>query len=107
MYTNTHIKTPPSVWHPSRCSERKGGRASKHAERDGRCATGSFCAASTGSVVVAINTSQPNSTVYYTLDGSTPTLASPVYVPPLTLVQTGTIVSSVEVDDSNDGTGTQ
>jgi hypothetical protein len=60
----------------------------------------------TGSVVVAINTSQPNSTVYYTLDGSKPTLASPVYVPPLTLVQTGTIVSSVEVDDSNDGTGT-
>jgi hypothetical protein len=65
------------------------------------------CGEYTGSVVVAINTSQPNSTVYYTLDGSTPTLASPVYVPPLTLVQTGTIVSSVEVDDSNDGTGTQ
>ena len=60
----------------------------------------------TGSVVVAINTSQPNSTVYYTLDGSKPTLASPVYVPPLTLVQTGSIVSAVEVDDSNDGTGT-
>ncbi len=44
--------------------------------------------------------------MYYTLDGSTPTLASPVYVPPLTLVQTGTIVSAVEVDDSTDGTGT-
>jgi hypothetical protein len=64
------------------------------------------CGEYTGSVVVAINTSQPNSTVYYTLDGSTPTLASPVYVPPLTLVQTGTIVSAVEVDDSTDGTGT-
>ena len=60
----------------------------------------------TGRVVVAIKTSQPNSTIYYTLDGSKPTLASRVYVPPLTLVQTGSIVSAVEVDDSNDGTGT-
>ena len=53
-----------------------------------------------GSVVVSINASQPNSTVYYTLDGSAPTLASEVYEGPMTLVQTGSIVSAVEVTET-------
>lgn len=40
-------------------------------------------------VVVTLSPSTPNSTIYYTLDGSTPTAASPVYTGPITLHAAG------------------
>ena len=47
--------------------------------------------------VVTIKSSQAGSTVYLTLDGIKPTLASQVYNGPLTIGATGTIVSAMEV----------
>ena len=44
-----------------------------------------------GTVAVSITDATPSSTIYYTLDGSTPSVSSPVYSGPITLKSTTTI----------------
>ena len=53
-----------------------------------------------GSVLLAISSSEPNASVHYTLDGSEPTLQSPEYIQPLALSST-TVVKAVTF--SNNG----
>lgn len=45
----------------------------------------------TNAVVVTMTTTTPGATIYYTLDSSTPTTASPVYTGPLTLTNSGAV----------------
>jgi len=44
-----------------------------------------------GSLAVSITEATPGATIYYTLDGSTPTVSSPVYTAPIVLKATTTI----------------
>ncbi|MGD0098492.1 MAG: chitobiase/beta-hexosaminidase C-terminal domain-containing protein [Terracidiphilus sp.] len=44
-----------------------------------------------GNLSVSITEATPGATIYYTLDGSTPTVASPVYTAPIALTATTTI----------------
>jgi hypothetical protein len=44
-----------------------------------------------GSLSVSITEATPGATIYYTLDGSTPTVASPIYTTPIALTATTTI----------------
>src|SRR5207249_4077305 len=59
-----------------------------------RAATPTFSPAGgtfTGSVTVSIGDATSGATIHYTIDGSIPTAASPVYTGPITLTQTTTI----------------
>lgn len=42
----------------------------------------------TSSVTVAITTNEPNADIHYTLDGTLPTITSPIYTTPLTITST-------------------
>jgi hypothetical protein len=54
----------------------------------------------TDNTIVKIMPSQADSTVYFTLDGTKPTTASPVYNKRLTIGATGTTLSAIEVASS-------
>jgi len=47
--------------------------------------------------VVALSDSDPSATIYYTLDGSTPTAASAVYSSPIT-VASSTVINAIAID---------
>lgn len=42
----------------------------------------------TGSVTVAITTNEPNADIHYTIDGTLPTVASPIYTSPINITST-------------------
>ena len=47
----------------------------------------------TNSVVVALVTTEPNADIHYTLDGTAPTIASPIYTTPITITSTKVLKS--------------
>lgn len=55
----------------------------------------------TGSVSVTLTSPNPNATVYYTLDGSTPTMASTQATGPINITAT-TVVRSIAIDPAAD-----
>jgi hypothetical protein len=50
---------------------------------------------------IVLSTPTPGATIYYTVDGSTPTTASSQYIPPLSLVSTTTIKAFATVDGND------
>jgi sugar lactone lactonase YvrE len=56
--------------------------------------------------VVTISDANPAATIHYTLDGSTPTTASPLYTAPVTLTSTTTISALAVAPGYNPGTAT-
>lgn len=59
-----------------------------------------------GPVTVSLTSSETNTTIYYTTDGSTPTTSSPTYSSPIRLTQTATL-KYFGVDSSNLGSAVQ
>ena len=50
---------------------------------------------------IVLSTPTPGATIYYTVDGSTPTTSSSQYIPPLSLVSTTTIKAFATVDGND------
>jgi hypothetical protein len=53
----------------------------------------------TGSVTVNLSTASPDTTIYYTLDGSLPGIRSPIFKAPIILTAPGTMVRAIAAPD--------